>query len=477
MNILVFSTFHLPPHFLGLNLEFIQRNLDDGHRVYLIDCNGSFSECGFNPYKLKYMCEICKFRENDGLKYINGDVRRSSLNNIITLEDRNTANNFLNNFKIIKKDLVYSNFEVGEAVFSPYISKTRDREFVSETDQSILKKLSFNSIITYESVKRFITENNIKKITLFNGRWDLYRAALAAARLNKIEVEIFENYKAGGYHENFGENLPHNIYNKIRLIEEHWSKNSNQEEKLKIAEDFYAKKKNGEALLDKSYTKSQIKGKLPEGYNNSKKTYVLFNSSDDEFAAVGREFDNPFFTDQLEGILYLTDYFSDHPELQLIIRMHPNLKGLIKEYLIPLYAIENKHPNIILIKPEDDTDTYELMAIADTVISFGSTAGLESAYWGKPVILLGKCFYFYADVAYIPNSLTDIPQLLATDLQPIDSLNTKKFAYYFETGGSKSKYYLNEPNGDIYFKDQLLNTLPFWFKIYYKTLKYFNIKN
>jgi len=52
--------------------------------------------------------------------------------------------------------------------------------------------------------------------------------------------------------------------------------------------------------------------------------------------------------------------------------MHPYLEGLIKEYLIPLYTIENEHPNFFLIKP-------------------------------------------------------------------IDSLNTKKFVFYFETGGLKSK--------------------------------------
>jgi hypothetical protein len=117
------------------------------------------------------------------------------------------------------------------------------------------------------------------------------------------------------------------------------------------------------------------------------------------------------------------------------------------------------------------------MDIADTVISFGSTAGLEASYWGKPVILLGKCFYFYAEVSYIPNSRNEIALLLETDLKPIDSLNTKKFAYYFETGGSKSKYYLNKSNGNIYFKNHLLNKLPYWFKIYYKALKYFNVKN
>ena len=157
--------------------------------------------------------------------------------------------------------------------------------------------------------------------------------------------------------------------------------------------------------------------------------------------------------------------------------MHPNLTGLVKEYLSPLYAIENKNLNILLIKPEDDIDTYQLMEASDTVISFGSTAGLEAAYWGKPVILLGKCFYFFSNIAYVPKSISEIPSLLEKNLKPLDHLNTLKFGYYFATGGSKTKYYLNNSNGDIFFKKHFLNELPGWFMVYYKALKFFKVKN
>lgn len=477
MNILIFSSFHLPPLFLGLNLEFIQRNIDLGNKVYLIDCNGSFSECGFNPYKLKYMCEICKYRENKGLNFIDGNVNRISIKNIVEESDKEEANNYISNLDKIEKHHIYKDFEVGEAVLSSYISKTRDKIFEQNSDQVILKKLAYNSIISYEGLKRFILKESIEKVFLFNGRWDMYRAAMSAARSNKVDLEIFENYRAGGYSENFGNNLPHNISNQVKLIEEHWDNNSNKKDKTQIAEDFFSRKKNGEDLLDKSYTKNQIKGKLPSGLDQNKKTFVLFNSSEDEFAAVGKEFDNPFFKDQTEGILFLNEYFIKHPEYQLIIRMHPNLTGLIKEYLSPLYALENKHSNILLIKPEDDIDTYQLMDISDTVISFGSTAGLEAAYWGKPVILLGKCFYFFANVCYVPSSVNEIKELIEANLQPLERLNTLKFGYYFATGGSKTKYYHNDSNGDIFFKKHYLNELPEWFKVYYKALKFFKVKN
>lgn len=478
MKVLIFSSFNFPPLFIGLNLEFIQKNIDEGNEVFLIDDNQhSFKECGFNPYKLKYMCEICKFRENRGLKLINGKFNRFSVNEIAVDRDRKLAKDFLEPLSRINKKTKYENFDVGESVYSSFISKTRDREFSSRSDQEILKKLVFNSIVTYESIKRLIRKENIEKLFLFNGRWDYYRAALAASRAEKIEIEVFENYRAGGYTENFGDHLPHNIQNKYRLIKEHWENADNPQEREKIADDWFEKKRQGKALNDKAYSKDQKKGKLPLGFDPEKKVFVLFNSSDDETAAVGKEYDNPFFTDQLEGIMYLVDYFKDKPDCQLFIRMHPNLKGLVKDYITPIYSIEGKYENIFLIRPEDDTDSYELMAVANTVISFGSTAGLEASYWGTPVILLAKGFYYYSDVAYIPASKEEIPVLLESDLPVKKKEEAQKFAYYFQSGGNKAVYYHNEMNKKFFFKGVSLNKLPLWFDLYYKGLKLFNIKN
>ncbi len=216
---------------------------------------------------------------------------------------------------------------------------------------------------------------------------------------------------------------------------------------------------------------------MPSNFDDTKKTFVLYNSSDDEFAAVGKQFENPYFKDQLEGIMYIVEYFKKTENYQLIIRMHPNLKGLKRDYLDPLYEMENRYSNIILIKPQDDIDTYELMEKADTVIAFGSTIGMEASFWGKPVISLGRSFYFYTGLTYTPKDRENIIHLLESDLQPLDKLPAQKNAYYLMTGGHKAKYYFKDENKQVYFKNINLNKLPSWFKIYYKTLKFFSVKN
>jgi capsule polysaccharide modification protein KpsS len=477
MNILIFSTFHQPASFTGLNMEIIQQNLDKGNYVHYIDCNGSFDLCGFNTYKLKYMCELCKYREGQGLQLINGKYNRSSISDLINDNDRETAQKFISGSNNIDKKLTHENFKIGESVFSSMISKTRNREFLDDSTSTIITELTENSFLIYESLKRFIKDNSIDKLYLFNGRWEYYRAALAAANSLDIEVEVFELYRKGGFYQVFGNNLPHNIKRNLLNIENHWNSNVDNNYKKKIADEFFVNKRKGLALIDRSYTNDQIKGNLPAKYDKTKKTFVLYNSSDDEFAAVGEEYDNPLFKDQLEGILYLINFFNGKKDYQLIIRMHPNLKGLIRSYLTPLYELQGKYENVILIKPEDSIDSYELMNVADTVISFGSTAGIEASYWGKPVILLGKAVYYYSNVAYVPNSKEQIEHYLNTDLEPHEKINAQKFAFYYSTGGVKAEYFHSYSDGKITFKGVNLSNLNSWFKFYYKILKFLKIRN
>lgn len=86
------------------------------------------------------------------------------------------------------------------------------------------------------------------------------------------------------------------------------------------------------------------------------------------------------------------------------MRVHPNLKNVHYQYHLLLYDLSLKYPNITVIGADSDISTYDIMDNAEKVIVFGSTMGLESSYWGKPVILLSGSFYYYMNVCYIPKS-------------------------------------------------------------------------
>ena len=475
-RVLFFSPFNSPPIFLGLNLEFLQKEINEGNETFFIDCNKTFNTCGFNTYGLKYMCEICVERFQQNSKYISGHYNKLSLRDIIDDSDETYAMEKLNPIEEIQNDLIIDGFDVGESVYSSFISKTKEKNFSTPADRQILKELAFHTLIIHRAIKRFIIKNNIDKLILFNGRWDYYRAALSAARSQNLEIQVIENYRTGGYYQVFGNAFPHDSKIHNELINTHWNSEPDLALKQKLAHEFFLKKRKGVALIDKSFTSDQTQGHIPSYIDTTKKLIVIYNSSDIEFEAVGKEYYNPFFKDQASSILYVAELVSLKKDFQLVIRFHPNLKGLKRDYLEPIYDLKGKYSNVFVIPPEDQTDSYALMDQAYKVVTRVSTMGIEASYWGKPVILLGKSIYTPGDVTYLPQSVEQFPDLLFNDLEPKPKVNAEKYGYYYMTGGIKAEYFNSDSNG-YYFKQNNLGKFSKRFKLYYKILKLFKIKN
>ena len=261
---------------------------------------------------------------------------------------------------------------------------------------------------------------------------------------------------------------------KVNLVEQCWRESELPEAKKKeIGANFFHRQKTGESIIFPSFTKKMKKGEIPDYLVNGNKNIVLFNSSDDEFAALGEEYKNPFFKNQNEGLEYLTELFGKHlNNYNLIIRMHPNLAGVTHEFVNEIRELHRRYPNIYVETPESGTDTYALMEHAEKVISFGSTTGLEAAFKQIPVIMLGKGIYYFSNVAYIPDNKDEIKNFLVSDLKPKPLRNALKFGFYFLNGGQKTKYYFegNEGKG-IFFKGDRIHSYSFLQRIKAKIIQ------
>src|SRR5689334_22484605 len=179
-KILIFSPFNLPANFLGLNFEFLQRGIDEGSEVYFISCHKTFKSCGFNSYGLKYMCEVCVKRFEVNKSKVSGDFNFLTIKDIVDDSDIQFAHENVLPKQALEKDYVVDGFEVGEAIHSSFISKTRKREFTTPEEIGILKDSVQQSLITYHALRRFMRTKGIDRLIVFNSRWDYYRAALSA---------------------------------------------------------------------------------------------------------------------------------------------------------------------------------------------------------------------------------------------------------------------------------------------------------
>lgn len=476
-NILVAQIHGIGTVAKGVMLETLQNVLNQypDANVYYLSCSNSFNVCHINTNKIPETCYLCKQGIKKGVNLIDKDFINIKIDDLINNNDKKEASDFLKLNPIINKNLKYKDYSVGEAAISSYISKSRDKELVN-VEKSYIKDLVENDVIFYNALDRFFQEKRIDKVYNFNGRNTFQKAILTISQKYNIDCINKEILRQGGYLETFKNVLPHNINAKTNLIYETWNNSVIEiEERKKIGASFFEKKINGEHLNDKVYIKDQIKNHLPIDIDNKKKTYVLFTSSDDEFAALGKEYENPFFKDQNEGIKFIIEIFSKILiDCNLVIRMHPNLKGISFDYVGELRAMNKISSNINVIFPESPLDTYALLKIAEKVIVFGSSIGVEANYWKKPVILLAKTFYYEMNIAYIPDNKNDIIDLLTGELQPKSDDDALKCGFYFLRGGEKSKYYTNNLTKKVSFNGVKLYNYSFFEKLNAKLIQLVN---
>lgn len=105
---------------------------------------------------------------------------------------------------------------------------------------------------------------------------------------------------------------------------------------------------------------------------------------------------------------WLTDTMRElarHPDVQLIVRAHPaEASVLTRERVLDRIAAEwPAHQNLTVIAPEHPIAARALINRADLVLAYNSTAALEAAMHGRPVLLCGAPHFrgrgFTTDIA------------------------------------------------------------------------------
>lgn len=108
------------------------------------------------------------------------------------------------------------------------------------------------------------------------------------------------------------------------------------------------------------------------------------------------------FSDQFEWLVFLFEYAAAHPELHIIVRLHPRMFPNKRENVLSpivthiLDLLERAPSNVATNLPTDDVSMYDLMQIVDVLLNFRSSAGAELAAFGVPVVTpANRDFYSY----------------------------------------------------------------------------------
>lgn len=418
-------------------LDHVVDLVNEGNTVHLVYCDGKcINTCYHNMTSAKSICSQCiKYKKllfeklPQSVHYISFSDYASTLANpsIYPIE--------FNSIPELKK-LDYKGVKIGYAAYSSFLTISRNLfpkftdEFFNYFHKALVTCCQYTDI-----VEKVIEDTQPEVVACYNSRFLYARPVVDLANkkgIPHLSYETTYNTKSEQVKITF-HSTPHNVEENTEKINEHWNSSKlSLEAKKEIASGFFYKRKNSISSGDKLYVKDQQLGLLPENWNSSKHNILILNSSEDEYAALGDEFESKsLFSSQLEGIKFLIKQFEGKTDFHFYLRVHPNLKNIHYQYHLVLYELFKNLKNFTIIPANSPISTYSLIDNCNKVIVFGSTTGPEAVYWGKPTLLLSYCIYSKLDICYIPlNTQELIDLILDKELTPKDSFGALKYGFF-----------------------------------------------
>jgi len=300
-------------------------------------------------------------------------------------------------------------------------------------------------------------QDELDELMMFNGRFCWDAAARYAAGSAKKSFIVYDFKKTNSYYEFKNISLHSIAENHRRALNFYLESPSGAR---KTAEEFIESKILGIPTYEKSYTELQQKNKISITLEPGKKLISIFPSSDDEYKYIGQEWGAGVVESQPEEIRNFISNV-DNKEFQIIIRMHPNMRGLSQSVLSSYDLLGRTFNNVHVLMPEDVTSTYTLIDKSKYVICFCSTVATEANYKGKKVICIGGTPFMKLRVANFVSSGSEAARLV-TDKKVRNKVKRASIIwfYYLWKYNDKNVYLCREDD-----KRSSCKTFPFTFKL------------
>lgn len=396
--------------------EAIELSKDKNNNVLFVYCGGLNEMCLFNRKGSKPLCHFCSNCTKKVLSQYNVPCRPLTDYYIQSSENHVFGYNSSSSLRKI----TYRDVNIGLSIMSGYISGFRNLSpAINEGSRKYFDAHLAQNVRYVDAFYNLLAQFSPDVVYSFNGRYEEVRPVFDICMAKKVKLVLSEGFiKDGRWQKLFYINhLPHDIKYLMERRNYCWDHyEMTDEEKIELGNSFYQNRRHGKYAGDKIYVKDQTAGKVPP-IDTTKMNIAIMNSSEDEYASVGGDWDDlQFFPSQYEGILFMLENAT--PNMHFYLRIHPNLKGINYKYHTALLQLGERHKNITVIPAESDISTYSLLDKMDKMVCFGSTMGIESVYWKKPVILLSAGLYYYDDICYLPKDKDEFLKLLGASLEP-----------------------------------------------------------
>ena len=368
--------------------------------MVIVRCSSGLKRCFANLEGSASRCRVCKSTNRNTYGHIN-----SSLLDFIEVEE------------ILERDYQFREHEnlvikaLENGAYSSTIAFTKD-PIISRIDHVEMYEENFrNSLQLFTGLTALIQDTKFAGVITFNGRFNESRAALEAAKANKIPAFCHESSGTGSTYRIFKGGETHSLSfhkNRIQDLVENVQLSDEDSQK---ARSFFEKQRSGIAqgfVNRRIFVTKEFRNLLPVQFDVADKNLSIFVSSEDEFAGFS-EWSWPFGATQFDVLKEIMPRLLNQG-FTVWIRLHPHLKGrLDNSQIIQMSSLSQDRVHVIA--PEAPVDSYALINNSSNVISFGSTIGLEATYMGVNTILLGHSYYEHLDINRFPKRLDDLESL------------------------------------------------------------------
>jgi hypothetical protein len=394
-----FLNFAAQSPIIELHLSVLDKVQSDNNNqnVFFI-CKSALKSCSINITNNSAMCNLCIDRSEKAVEKFNLKQKAQ----ILYLSKKDLDNSYSNFNKIIDAKTRF-NIELG--VRSSIASHVRidQLEMLSPKWKKYYLRMLDSSMKLYAYFIEKFDNQKIENITLFNGRFSCARPVVEAAKKSKINYYLFDTIlqKRPVVVKN---NMLHNL--EIAKRNAIYSYLQNINESVKISEIYMYSKMNKISVNDKVYTGKQTLNYIDQNVLNSTKPIIsIFTSSDDEYRYIGADWENYPIVSQVESIEKLVK--SDLSDKYLfVVRMHPNQQFMSSANTQEYFKLR-KYKELLILAPESETDTYQLINSSNIVINFCSSVGIEANYLRKPVIQIGPSSFRLLPAANYVSSVNE----------------------------------------------------------------------
>ena len=434
------------PYKVGMLAEIFKNLYDDKNNdLRFLDCDNALGGyCVLNKAHGRIYCKKCTVANKCVMEWINfpkeqvikmKKFKAPKFPVFAEMED-------LKKYKIDDQN-------AGLSVVTSIMSMTRDYQFNPLKHKKDIQGFLRTEYITIKNLEEIYEKFPFEELHTFNGRFAFSYAAVQFARKKGVDFYLYEGSGKPTKYLRVKNNFLHNMNMFRDLIDKTWV-DAPAENRDNIAKNWFVQKRGGKNF--DSFTIDQKNKLLPKDYDASKENIVMFNSSIDEYYAFD-DFTNPIEKNENDIVKSILEKYKDDDSKHFYLRIHPNLTEAKRKKALQIKQInelkKKNYKNFTIIEPDAKIDSYSMIDIADKVITFISTMGVESTFWGKPSILAGQAYCDRLGCVYQVKSYDELFEMIdKKDLQPIEQSKTYPYGYGMAMFGEEYKTYIPYRHND-----------------------------